>query len=137
MSFVKCDVYQECQALHDAAAKGADGCCGTSQCPNVTLPHREFRIGYYGEWAPEMEFKFHALCIVVGEQREIIASLMERLDVQAEAIARLHGAVAISTQPVSTPFPTATELAKQVMADVNCYGSVTGKTLALLRLGAK
>lgn len=91
MSFVKCDVYQECQALYDAAAKAADGCCGTVQCPNVVLPHREFHVGHYGAWAPEMEFKFHALCVVVSEQREIIASLMERLDVQAEVIAQLLG----------------------------------------------
>jgi hypothetical protein len=98
MSFQKCDVYQECQAAYDAVMQATTGCCGTPQCPNVVLPHREFRVGHYGEWAPEVEFKFHALCVTVGQLRAIIAELVKRLDVQADTIARLHGTVGAPMQ---------------------------------------
>lgn len=98
MSFQKCDVYRECQAAYDAVMHTTTGCCGTTQCPNVVLAHREFRVGHYGGWAPEMEFKFHALCVTVGEQRKIIDELVRRLDVQADTIARLHGTVGAPLQ---------------------------------------
>lgn len=74
------DVYNECKQSFKDATNGLVGCCGTSQCPNVVNPYMEFLASPPGYFGPRIEWMFHHLCGMVGEQRTQIAKLEKELE---------------------------------------------------------